>query len=243
MHARNGDVHRCGATMSGRPRVRALVPLFVVSDLQRALEFYEQKLGFTEPSVWGEPPCFAMLYRDGFELMLGLAEDPTLVQPNGPHGVWDLYLRVTAVEAEIAALTAAGVKLDHGPIDKFYDMREIEIVDPDGYRICLAENISATAVRDTEVWDSVLDIGAAKLRLVLKLATVKGALVARVDSVDQGAMNLAVDRVELDSNRLRFEMSAIGAKYQGTLSADGKEIIGQWSQRSSVWPLVWRRAD
>ena len=51
-------------TMSSRPRVLSTTPLLVVADLQRSLGFYCQKLGFGEPSVWGEPPCFAMLHRD-----------------------------------------------------------------------------------------------------------------------------------------------------------------------------------
>ena len=47
------------AAMTSRARVLSSTPLFVVADLQRSLQFYRQVLGFGEPSVWGEPPCFA----------------------------------------------------------------------------------------------------------------------------------------------------------------------------------------
>jgi catechol 2,3-dioxygenase-like lactoylglutathione lyase family enzyme len=125
-----------------RARAFTITPLLVVSDLQRPIDFYCGKLGFGEPSVWGEPPCFAMLPRDWLELKLSVQEEPGGVKPNGPSGMWDFYLRIEDVASEIEALKAAGVPLDKGPTDMFYEMREIEVVDPDGYRICLAEDLA-----------------------------------------------------------------------------------------------------
>ena len=63
-------------------------------------------------------------------------------RPNGPSGVWDMYVRVDDVAAELWALAAAGVAIDKGPTDLFYQMREIEVLDPDGHRICFAQDIS-----------------------------------------------------------------------------------------------------
>ena len=129
--------------MSGeRPKVLTTTALFVVSDLDRAIRFYCDKLGFGEPGVWGEPPCFGMLHRDGFELMLSLAEAPDRIRPNGPDGVWDLYVRVPDVEAEAAALRAAGLELAREPERRVYDMIEIEVVDPDGYRVCFGQDVT-----------------------------------------------------------------------------------------------------
>jgi catechol 2,3-dioxygenase-like lactoylglutathione lyase family enzyme len=223
-----------------RPRLQSMTPLLVVSDLQRAIDFYQRRLGFADPSVWGEPPCFAMLTRDGFELMLSLAEDPAHARPNGASGVWEIYLRVADVAAEMAALKSAGVPIDKGPTVQLYEMREIEIVDPDGHRICVAEDIGAGGLKAAEEWEGVLDIGSAKLRLVLKIATAGGVSKAALDSLDQGAMNLPVEQVERDGKTLRFEMIEIGAKFEGVVSADGREIAGEWSQRGRTWPLLWR---
>lgn len=125
--------------MVDRPKVLSTTPLFVVADLQRAIDFYTQKLGFTDPSAWGEPPCFGMLNRDGFDLMFSVAEAPDHVRPNGPDGVWDAYIRVTDLAAETAALRMAGVAVAKGPTETFYGMTEIEVIDPDGYRICFCQ--------------------------------------------------------------------------------------------------------
>ena len=123
-------------------RILSTTPLLVVADLQRSLAFYCERLGFRDPSVHGEPPCFAMLRRDGFELMLSVAAKPAHVAPNGPHGTWDVYVRITDVAAEEAALRAAGVPLARGPETAFYAMREIEVLDPDGHRLCFAQDVS-----------------------------------------------------------------------------------------------------
>lgn len=122
-------------------RVLTTTPLFVVADMQRSLDFYS-KLGFSERSLWGEPPCFAMVRRGGFEIMLSLAESPDRIRPNGPGGIWDIYIRLENMATEIDALAQAGIPLARGPEDAFYQMREIEVVDPDGYRICLAQDVS-----------------------------------------------------------------------------------------------------
>ena len=126
--------------MSSRPGLRATTPLFVVSDLGRALKFYE-RLGFVARRTWGEPPCFAMPRRGGFELMLSQAESPSRVRPNGPDGIWDVYLRVEDLAAEKAALEAAGVPIARTPEATVYGMLEMEILDPDGYRICYAQDV------------------------------------------------------------------------------------------------------
>ena len=125
--------------MSARPKARTISPLFIVSDLQRSIDFYT-RLGFVEPGVWGEPPCFAMMNRDGLDIMLSLAEGDAAPRPNG-HGQWDMYLFIEDLDAEIAALNDAGVAIARGPRTTEYQCREIEVVDADGFRICLAENI------------------------------------------------------------------------------------------------------
>jgi catechol 2,3-dioxygenase-like lactoylglutathione lyase family enzyme len=225
--------------MTPRPRLLSTTPVLVVSDLQRALDFYCRKLGFDEPNVWGEPPCFAMLHRDGFELMLSLAEGGHRPTPNGPASVWDVYVRVPDVAAEIAALGEAGVPLAKGPTDLFYGMREIEVLDPDGYRWCFGQDTTSAA---TEVWDGVLDVGKSKLRLRLKLRTEEdGTLHGVVDSLDQNAMNLPIDVVTRSGTALRFEMKALQAVFEGVTSADGKSVEGRWTQRGQGWPLVFRR--
>src|SRR5688572_22584375 len=154
---------------SGRPRLRSLTPMLLVADIPRSLEFYVGALGFRNPTTHGEPPVFAMLHRDGLELMLRLAVGEATVRPNGPSDVWDLVLGVAELAAEQQALTAACVRRASGPVDRFYEMREIEVLDPDGYRICIAQDIHRDVAAATRAFAGTLDLGPRQLPPVLRL--------------------------------------------------------------------------
>lgn len=227
--------------MTARSRVLGTAPLLIVSDLQRSIDFYCNKLGFVDPSVYGEPPCFAMLNRDGFDLMLSVPGNGQRARPNGPAGVWDVYMRIANVAMEAAALKAAGVALERAPEDTFYQMREMEVLDPDGYRWCFGQDISGEFLAGAEAWDAVLEAGAAKLRLVLKLAPSGWGIVGRLDSPDQNAMNLPIDVVVHEGQSLRFEMKAIDASYTGTFDGAATTLSGTWSQRGHTFPLVFHK--
>ena len=63
------------------------------------------------------------------------------MRPNGPKGIWGVAVRVGDIANEMAALSAAGVRIDRRPRETFYEMREIEVVDPDGYRWCFGQDL------------------------------------------------------------------------------------------------------
>jgi catechol 2,3-dioxygenase-like lactoylglutathione lyase family enzyme len=121
--------------MSRSPLLAATTVL-VVSDLARSLEFYG-RLGFVEPAMFGEPPVFAMANREGYDLMLKLGR----AQP--PDDAWAMHLRIADIAAEEDALRAAGVAIARGPATTAYAMYELEVVDPDGYRICFGQDVEA----------------------------------------------------------------------------------------------------
>ena len=117
-----------------RDKVFATTTVLVVGDLARSIEFYG-RLGFVEPSTWADPPSFAMMNRDGFDLMLSCGT------PRPNHDAWAMHLRVADLAAEEEALRAAGVAIDRGPTTTPYAMYEIEVGDPDGHRICFGQDI------------------------------------------------------------------------------------------------------
>ena len=93
-------------------------------------------------------------------------------------------------------------------------------------------------------WEGVLDVGAAKLRLVLKISKDKdGSLAAALDSLDQNAMDLPVSSMALNGDALRFEMKEIGGLYEGTLNKDRSELSGTWRQGDNSWPLNLKRVE
>jgi predicted enzyme related to lactoylglutathione lyase len=121
--------------------IRASAPLLVVSDLRRAVDFYTRVLGYQDPSFFGTPESLCILHRGDFDLILSLARSADQVQPHGRFDVWDLYLTVSDLDAEQLAIEAAGGKIRAPARVTEYQMREIEIDDPDGHRLCLGQEL------------------------------------------------------------------------------------------------------
>jgi pimeloyl-ACP methyl ester carboxylesterase len=89
-------------------------------------------------------------------------------------------------------------------------------------------------------WLGSLDVGAMKLRLGLHVESKDGGLAAVLDSIDQGA-KIPVGSVVFESGTLRLELPAIGATYEGTMSAEGSALKGTWSQGGKKLPLTFER--
>ena len=90
-------------------------------------------------------------------------------------------------------------------------------------------------------WVGTLSIGAAKLNLILHFTRDGANWKGTMDSVDQGAMGIPIDLITLDGAKLHFGMTAVGGTYDGTLSADGSVLSGQWKQSGMSLPLEFAR--
>ena len=88
-------------------------------------------------------------------------------------------------------------------------------------------------------WQGTLDAPGGKLRVVFHLSTAPDAkLKAALDSPDQGAFGLPVDEATFDGKIFKAEMKRLGATYEGTMSADGKEISGKFTQGGLGMALI-----
>src|SRR5262245_50896992 len=90
-------------------------------------------------------------------------------------------------------------------------------------------------------WLATLDVGAVKLRLVLKVKKSGDSYTAKFDSLDQGATDLPIDSIVLDGDKLSFSAAKFGINYEGTLNAAGDEITGTFKQGANATPMVFKR--
>lgn len=104
-----------------------------VRDLAAARAFYKDKLAFTETFV-DDDGDWAKLERNGMEIGLALGEP----QPEG--GV--AHVDVEDVKAAAEELRAAGVEI--GVVFELHgEIRLLDVFDPDGNRLQLAQELSA----------------------------------------------------------------------------------------------------
>jgi catechol 2,3-dioxygenase-like lactoylglutathione lyase family enzyme len=108
---------------------------YQVRDLDAARRFYRDQLGFTETFFDAEDQ-WSKLERNGMEIALSTGEQQR------QSGV--AHVEVDDVKAEAQRLRAEGVAV--GVVLELHgEMRLLEVIDPDGNRIELGEDVSQHA--------------------------------------------------------------------------------------------------
>lgn len=102
-------------------------------DVTALAEWYRDKLGFAIRMSWGEPAEYARVERDGVELGMG-----RLGEQFGPSAI---YAIVSGVDALYAEFMARGVAMARAIGDQPYRMRDFDLFDPEGNRLCFGEAI------------------------------------------------------------------------------------------------------
>jgi hypothetical protein len=111
--------------------------------------------------------------------------------------------------------------------------------------LSVAAGIAAPATNDiTGNWMGTLAIDKVTLRLLFKIAKApEGRLTAKLDSLDQGARDLPVDKVTLKGNAVQLDMDFLKGFYVGVLDASGKKMTGKWQQAGQSYPLTLERGS
>jgi len=95
---------------------------FPVSDLKKAIDFYENVLGLRKTGEWS---TYAIFDVGGVELALE------------PKGKIDIFLLVDDVDEAYETFKKKGVKFVTEPKDQHWGGRTAEFTDPDGNRFIL----------------------------------------------------------------------------------------------------------
>ncbi len=124
-----------GAEVSPWPKGIAAITLFV-EDLAAAKQFYRNAFGL--PVVFEDPNSAVFKFGDTLINLLKVAAAGELVEPAkvasreaGARAVFTLH--VDDVDALCTALTARGVVLLNGPLDRPWGIRTASFTDPGGH--------------------------------------------------------------------------------------------------------------
>ena len=116
--------------------MQAISPFFIVSEVDRTIAFYRDKLGFeTRFQEPAENPFFAIVGRDGTQLFLksGQNVSPLPNPMRHPYMRWDAYVDAPDPDALAAEFAARGAAFSEPLKDTHDGLRGFEICDPDGY--------------------------------------------------------------------------------------------------------------
>lgn len=125
--------------LGGRDAVfRFSVPVLRVRDVASTVAWYRRHLGFiAEPFPEGAPHEFAILERDGVQLLVRRAAGQSRASGDG-HSGWDIYLWVDGMDLgrlEASMALSGGIVRPLSPMGS--SMAELEVRDPDGYVLCI----------------------------------------------------------------------------------------------------------
>lgn len=124
-------------------QLQAVAPVLLVQDVVTAAEYYRKHLGFSYERLWGEPPDFCMVRRDGLTVMLSQAPaDAPLV----PHWrvvdkMWNAYFWVADVRSLYAEFQRSGARIDYELGLKPYGVLEFGVQDLDGHDLAFGQRI------------------------------------------------------------------------------------------------------
>ena len=106
----------------------------------------------------------------------------------------------------------------------------------------MAASVSQAQTKLAGDWEGTLSAGGAQLRLVLHITAGKdGALMATLDSIDQGTYGIPVSAISQEDSKLNLTVDAVHGTYTGTVNGDASEIDGTWSQGQPI-DLNFRRS-
>jgi hypothetical protein len=96
----------------------------------------------------------------------------------------------------------------------------------------------------TGYWRGTLSIDKTDLHLLFKIyKTSDGRLLASMDSADQGARDIPVDKVAFNNGMLDLKLDFLKAAFHGALDPTDKKISGKWMQAGVAHPLVLNRGS
>ncbi len=124
-------------TVAERQTLGAISPCFIVSDVPRAIGFYQERLGFElRYSAPAEEPFFAIVGRDSIQIFLKSVSDEITAQPNHTRhewASWDAFVYVADPDSLAAEFASRGVAFYKEIVNRHDGLRGFEVSDHDRY--------------------------------------------------------------------------------------------------------------
>lgn len=114
--------------------IQSLRPMLAVADLGATVRFYVEKLGFNCCGLFGSPPVWAELERDGTAIMFNAppADNVRRDVPRRSKDYQVYYFNASDVVALHAEFRARSVEVTDLRVAG-YGMKEFEVRDPEGH--------------------------------------------------------------------------------------------------------------
>jgi uncharacterized glyoxalase superfamily protein PhnB len=126
------DADRKQAKMSA-PRLTDVVPILLVRDVTASAEFFEQTLGFAVDFLYGTPPFYGSVSRDGIRLHLRFVTEPLFAQIAAREtSLIAAAFETTDVQALFDEFSTRGARFAQTLVSQEWGGSDFHVRDPDG---------------------------------------------------------------------------------------------------------------
>ena len=122
----------------GATQITGIAPQFLVDDLDRAIAYYRDRLGFELDFKYES--FYAAVSRDGFAIHL--KEAPKLAADRAhrkQHEHLDAYIAVSGIQGLFSELQRRGADVIKPLEERPWACVDFYVEDPDGYILCFSE--------------------------------------------------------------------------------------------------------
>ena len=117
----------------------AAFPQLFVADIHASCAYYERVLGFATVYVYGDPPFYGQVARDGVRLNLRQVDAPVFDDARRQReSLLSAYIDVRDVDALYAQLQRAGAQFQQTLTTQPWNTCDFVVRDPDGNLLCFA---------------------------------------------------------------------------------------------------------
>ena len=125
-------------TVSNPAQITGIAPQFLVEDLDRAVAYYRDKLGFE--LVFTYQSVYAGVSRNGFAIHLKHAEKLVADRAHRKQNEHlDAYITVSGIRGLFSELQMRGAEVIRPLEERPWACVDFYVEDPDGYILCFSE--------------------------------------------------------------------------------------------------------
>lgn len=92
-------------------------------------------------------------------------------------------------------------------------------------------------------WEGSLEVQGMQLKLIFHITKDGEKFTSTMDSPDQGANGIPMDKTTVEDGNLTIESKQLGMKYIAPISENGKKLAGTFNQRGMSFPLELAKSD
>lgn len=124
-----------------RPKLIGIAPQLIVPDVVQTATYYRDIFGFNIIGYFMNPPVYAMVERDGFQIHFGKADNDDTIRKNSEYkkGCTDLVLWVPEIDAFFEELKSKNAIIFQKITTRVYGSREFIVKDCNGFLITIGD--------------------------------------------------------------------------------------------------------